>query len=150
MRYVIRTDTACALESAAGRPTSTAKPSRCAVDVSVSAVMAADRFLRVALTSTGGCARGAKLFVGLEMVIMTICDTPPAMGAAVSRRAIPVRATLNEISSGGRVSIGGRIRADTAIAPLTLCAGAIAGMATSTMSIAESARERSIVAVITH
>src|SRR5690349_25156004 len=82
MRYVIRTDTACGLESAGGRPTSTAKPRRCAADISVSAVLAADRFLRVALTSTGGCATGAKLFVGLEMVIMTIWDTPPAMGAA--------------------------------------------------------------------
>lgn len=81
---------------------------------------------------------------------MTICDTPPALGAAVSRSASPVRATLTEMSRGGRVSTGGRILAETAIPLLTLCAGATAGMAMSTMTIAESERVRCIVAVISH
>jgi hypothetical protein len=118
--------------------------------VSDGAVTAPGQFLCVALTNSGGCVTGAKLFVGLEMVTMTICDTPPAIGAAVSRRTIPARGTLNEISCGSRVSTGGRILTETAIAPVTLWAGATAGMATSTMAIAESERERGIVAVINH
>jgi hypothetical protein len=84
------------------------------------------------------------------MVTMTIGDTPPVTGAAVSRSAIPVRATFNEMSCGGRVSTGGRILAETAIALLALCAGATAGMAMSPMTIAEIERVRCIVAVITH
>ena len=147
---MIRTDTACGRESVGGPPTSTTKPRRCVADVSDGAVTAPDQFLRVASTNTAGCVAGAKLFVGLEMVTMTICDAPPAIGAAVSRRAIPVRETLNEMSCGGRVSTGGRILAETAIALLTLCAGATAGMAMSTMTIAETERVRCIVAVINH
>jgi hypothetical protein len=54
------------------------------------------------------------------------------------------------MSCGGRVSTGGRILAETAIALLALCAGATAGMAMSPMTIAEIERVRCIVAVITH
>jgi len=67
---------------------------------------------------------------------MTICDTAPAIGAAVSRRAIPVRPTLTEISRGDCVPSGGRTVADTAIAPLTLWAATAAGTVTRISAIA--------------
>jgi hypothetical protein len=75
------------------------------------------------------------------MVTMTICDTAPATGAAVSIRAIPVRATVNLINRGARARSGGNTVTDTASAPLTLRAGAAAGRARSIMTMARSATE---------
>ena len=139
----MRTDTACELESIGGRPKSTSYFSRCVGDASGRVVAAPDRFLSCAgITSLGACVRGAKLFVGLEMVTMTICDTAPAIGAAVSSRAMPGRARLSESNCGGRVPSGGSTVADTAIAPPTLWAGASVGRVASAMTIAASVRQR--------
>jgi hypothetical protein len=139
----MRTDTACALESIGGRPTSTSYVTRCAGDASDRFGGAPDRFLPCAgITSVGACVLGAKLFVGLEMVTMTICDTAPAIGAAVSSRAIPARATLNEIRCGGRVPSRGNTVADTGIAPPTLWEGATDGTVASTVTIAAIACQR--------
>jgi hypothetical protein len=71
---------------------------------------------------------------------MTICDTTPAIGAAVSNRAIPVRATLNEIRCGARARSGGKTVAETAIAPLTLWPCAHIGATASAARITASER----------
>ena len=97
-------------------------------------VVASERFSADgASTSTGGCTIGGKLFVGLETVTMTICDTAPAIGDAVSTRATPVGARLTETSWGARDPSGGRMVAATPSVPLTRCARAVAGMVASTM-----------------
>src|SRR6187549_1255248 len=134
----MRTVTSFDSERVFGVPSSTSYHHRVAAE-SFDVFMPSSNALRgVAWTKAGGWGIGTNPFAELETVDMMISDTAPADGAVVSSRATSFGNRRSENGFAAGVMIGGSTVADTPSAPLTRCASAAAGSATTMVKSAHT------------